>query len=148
MHNQYIPKINLNSQKFIEDINAWTKTNKMVLNQKKTKIMLFNFTDNYQFTTRLSLNDENLEVVKETKLLGVIISDNLKWDQNTDFLVKKRTSEWNFLEKYQNLQFQKKKRKTFMFYTSEASLSIHVWYGTAALLKIMLMILRECKNVL
>ena len=71
----------------------------MILNQKKTKVMLFNFTDNYQFTTRLSLNDENLEIVKETKLLGVILSDNLKWDQNTDFLVKKAYKRMELLRK-------------------------------------------------
>ena len=48
---------------------------KMLINQKKTKTMIFNFTDNYQFTTRLSLNQENIEVVTETKLLGTIIKN-------------------------------------------------------------------------
>ena len=49
----------------------------MILNQKKTKVMFFNFTDNYQFTARLKLNNENLEVVKQAKLLGVVITDDL-----------------------------------------------------------------------
>ena len=56
----------------------------MILNQKKTKVMLFNFTDNYKFTTRLELNRENLEVVTQAKLLGVIIKNDLKWDKNTE----------------------------------------------------------------
>ena len=56
----------------------------MILNHKKTKVMIFTFTEKYDFTTRLVLNNENLEVVKQAKLLGVIISDDLKWDQNTE----------------------------------------------------------------
>ena len=50
----------------------------MVLNEKKTKVMIFNFTDNYKFTTKLSLNNTNLEIVQKTKLLGVILTDDLK----------------------------------------------------------------------
>ena len=65
---------------------------KMILNQKKTMVMIFNFTDKYKFKTNLNLNDENLEVVKQAKLLGVMISDDLKWDKNTDYLVKKAYS--------------------------------------------------------
>ena len=42
----------------------------------------------YKFTTNLNLNDEKLEVVNQAKLLGVVISDDLKWDKNTEYLVK------------------------------------------------------------
>ena len=34
------------------------------------------------------MNDEVLPVVNKVKLLGTIISDNLKWDENTSFLIK------------------------------------------------------------
>ena len=51
--------------------------------------MAFNFTDKHQFSTRLTLNNEHVEMVNFSKLLGVIISDNLKWDDNTDMVVKK-----------------------------------------------------------
>ena len=71
----------------------------MILNQKKTKVMIFNFTDKYKFTTNLNLNDENLEVVKEAKLLGVMISDDLKCDKNTEYLVKKAYSRMELLRK-------------------------------------------------
>ena len=59
----------------------------MILNQRKTKVMIFNFTDKNKCTTNLNLNDEKLEVVNQTKLLGVIISDDLKWHKNTEYLV-------------------------------------------------------------
>ena len=61
----------------------------MLINQKKSKTMVFNFTQKYQFTTRLQLCDVSLEVIPETKLFGVIIQDDLKWDANIANLVKR-----------------------------------------------------------
>ena len=49
-HNQYISAEHLKSQGYIHTINEWTKKQKMILNEKKTKVMIFNFTDKYQFT--------------------------------------------------------------------------------------------------
>ena len=51
--------------------------------------MIFNFTNNYKFTAALKVDDEEIEVVEQAKLLGVIITDDLKWDKNTEHLVKK-----------------------------------------------------------
>ena len=61
--------------------------------------MLINFTEKYQFSTRLQLNNENLEMVKYAKLLGVIISDDLKWDLNTNSLVKRANARMELLRK-------------------------------------------------
>ena len=60
----------------------------MKLNTKKSKYMTINFSNNYQFSTRLSLEGANLEEVKEVKLLGLTISKNLKWYFNTEAIVK------------------------------------------------------------
>ena len=49
---------------------------------KKTKTILFNYTSNYQFTTRLLLKIEPVEVIDSTRLLGTIISNDVSWDQN------------------------------------------------------------------
>ena len=51
--------------------------------------MIFNFTLDYQFATRLYIEDELLETVSETKLLGTIITSDLKWHRNTEMLIKK-----------------------------------------------------------
>ena len=45
------------------------------------------------------MNNENIEVVNQAKLLGVIISDDLKWDENTKYLVKKAYSRMELLRK-------------------------------------------------
>ena len=37
----------------------------------------------------MKVDDSNIDVVKETKLLGVTITDDLKWNKNTAELVKK-----------------------------------------------------------
>ena len=61
--------------------------------------MIFNFTRNYQFTTNISHKGSNLEVIKSAKLLGTIIQDDLRWNQNTEFLVKKANARMRILYK-------------------------------------------------
>ena len=51
-HNQYIPPENLSSQQYLNTISNWTENQKMKLNIDKTKTMIFNFTDKFQFSTR------------------------------------------------------------------------------------------------
>ena len=88
-HNQIIAAENLKSQQHLHVINEWTKKKKMKLNEKKTKNMIFNFTKKFQFTTNLSVNEKPVEIVKETKLLGTFLTDDLKWNKNTAEIVKK-----------------------------------------------------------
>ena len=96
-HNQFIPGLNLKSQNWLDQINQWTIDQKMQINENKTKNMIFNFTDKYQFSTRLVLNDQNVEVLNSTKLLGTIICDDLKWDLNTSNIVKNPMQGCNYL---------------------------------------------------
>ena len=51
--------------------------------------MIFNFSKNYTFNTRLNLEGEILDQVHEAKLLGLILRDDLSWKSNTAFLTKK-----------------------------------------------------------
>ena len=50
----------------------------------------FNFSRIYDFPPELNIEGftEKLKVIKETKLLGVMLSDDLKWASNTDYMVK------------------------------------------------------------
>ena len=61
--------------------------------------MVFNFTEKYQFGTRLQLNGDNLEIVDRAKLLGVIITDDLKWEANTESIVKRANMRMELLRK-------------------------------------------------
>ena len=69
----------------------------MLINHEKSNNVIFNFTDNYKFTTRLQVNSKPLEVLNKTKLLGTIIQDDLKWDSNTSRLVKKANARMQIL---------------------------------------------------
>ena len=131
-HNQFIPAESLKSQEFLEKIKLWTDNQKMILNQKKTKVMIFNFTEKYNFTTRLVLNNENLEVVKQAKLLGVIISDDLKWDQNTEYLVKKAHKRLELLRKVANFSTSVEDKRTIyiLYVRSILEQSSVVWHSS------------------
>ena len=71
----------------------------MKINEKKTKCMIFNYTNKYQFTTRLSVNNHPIEVIKSTRLLGTVVQDNLCWDLNTKEIVKKANARMELLRK-------------------------------------------------
>ena len=130
--NQYIPAENLKSQSHLDSINKWTVKNKMLINQKKTKTILFNFTKNHQFSTRLNLNQENVEVVSETKLLGTIIQNNLTWDSNTTNIVKKANARMIILRKLSEYGAQQSELKTIYisYITSILEQSAVVWHSS------------------
>ena len=131
-HNQFIPAENLQSQKYLEQIQDWSEKQKMILNQKKTKVMIFNFTEKYKFTTHLKLNSQNLEVVNKAKLLGVIITDNLKWNENTEYLVKKAYSRMELLRKVASFTSSISDKKTIyiQYVRSILEQSCVVWHSS------------------
>ena len=57
--------------------------------------MVFNFTKNKQFSTRLTLNGKLFETVKE-------ITNNLKWNKNTRSIIKKAYARIELLRKMTN----------------------------------------------
>ena len=61
----------------------------MRLNKKKTKVMLFSNAKKHDFTPAMKINHEVLEVNEEMKLLGVNITNDLKWNQNTQYITSK-----------------------------------------------------------
>ena len=50
LHNQYIPVQNLKSQNLLDAVNNWTVNQKINVNPKKTKNMIFNFINKYKFS--------------------------------------------------------------------------------------------------
>ena len=89
----------LQSQNYIDKISNWTSINKMKLNERKTKMMVFNFTNNFQFATRIYIGETLLEIINEMKLLGTIISSDLTWTTNTKTLIKKSYARMQILRK-------------------------------------------------
>ena len=61
--------------------------------------MIFNRTRNYQFSTRVKVNDIILETISETPLLGTIVSSDLSWEKNTRHLTQKGFQRMTILRK-------------------------------------------------
>ena len=97
--NIFIPGENLMSQDHLNRIDRWTDEKKMKLNVSKTKNLIFNFSKNNQFSTEVKLNGEVIETVSETKLLGTIITNDLKWEKNIERIVKESNKRMAFLHK-------------------------------------------------
>ena len=84
----------------LKEIQQNAARNEMVINKIKTKVMLFNTSIKYDCQPELHINDEVLEVVSKMKLLGVIITEDLGWHENTTYITKKipHTGDTNSLD--------------------------------------------------
>ena len=104
----------------------------MLINQKKTKTMIFNYTNKYQFTTRLNLNAEIVEVVPEVKLLGTFICNDLTWNKNTASLVKRANARMILLRKLSEFGAPIEQLKTIytLYIRSVLEQSAVVWHSS------------------
>ena len=132
VHNQYIPANNLKSQDWLNQINSWTLGKQMMVNEKKTKCMIFNFTKNHKFTTRLTINNEPIEVIDSTKLLGTVISNDLSWDLNTAEIVRKANARMELLRRLAefNTPIEDLKIIYILFIRSILEQSATVWHSS------------------
>ena len=104
----------------------------MMINGKKTKTFTFNFTDNYQFNTRLKLNNEIVEVIDNTKLLGTVFQNNLGWDLNTRNIVKKANARMELLRQVASFgtSVDELKNIYFLYIRSLLEQSAVVWHSS------------------
>ena len=56
----------------------YADVNEMKINYKKTKIMLFNPCTSIAFVPEVRLDNHDIEVVEEIRLLGLIINSDMK----------------------------------------------------------------------
>ena len=66
-----------------------TAKNKMVINEAKCNIITFNFSSKNTEPNNLLLNGNTLKPVDSITLLGVIITDDLQWKENTANICQK-----------------------------------------------------------
>ena len=76
-------------QQEIENITQWTSANNMKLNVKKTKELTVSFLKNQPSLPPLTVNNQPLEAVPTTKLLGVILTSDLKWSKHVEYICSK-----------------------------------------------------------
>ena len=104
----------------------------MKINGQKTKNMIFNFSDNYQFSTRLSIDGKPIEVINSTKLLGTIITSDLRWDENTNYIVKKANARMELIRKVANFGPSREDLKNLyvLFVRSQLEQLAVVWHSS------------------
>ena len=83
----------------MERVNSWADGKQMKLNILKTKNIIFNFSSDKKFSTDIRLKKDVIETVTEAKLLGTIITDDLKWNRNTENIVKETNRRMQLLHK-------------------------------------------------
>ena len=72
----------------LSELHSWSKESNLALNPDKTKSMMFSTRQMFtrrnlsSFPLLLSAGGKDLERVKNTKLLGVHLDENLLWDEH------------------------------------------------------------------
>ena len=100
---QFLPDEKNLVQKQMKEVSKYALENEMKLNKDKTKVMLFNSARQSDFMPNIEVDGQNLDVVEEFKLLGVMISSDLKWQANTDYITKKAFSRLWMIRRLKNL---------------------------------------------
>ena len=117
----------------IDHMAAWCTQNNLVLNAVKTVEMVVDFRKNPAPLTPITLSDSTIDIVESCRFLGIIISQDLKWELNISSITKKAQQRMFFLRQLK--KFNLPKTMIVHFYTSiiESILtsSISIWYAAA-----------------
>ena len=98
-HGHRLPSNKSILQTRLNQIQEYADVHQLKLNKKKTKVMSFNTSRKYDFLPKLTIGGEQLEVVDQTKLLGVMISNDLRWNHHIEYIVKKARKRFWYLRR-------------------------------------------------
>ena len=77
-------------QQHFNDLMKHANKHKMLINENKSKVMLFNQAHNYDFIPSIETdNGTLLQTVDKIRLLGLVVRSDLSWQDNTDQMYKK-----------------------------------------------------------
>ena len=68
------------------------------LNESKCKELTISFSRSGSSVDHITINDKQIEVVSSAKLLGVVVSDNLRWNAHVESICKKAATSLYFLK--------------------------------------------------
>ena len=93
-------------QSTLNDLHKFTVDNLMKINISKTNIMLFNTSRKFDFPPELRLpgSAQYLNVIENTKLLGVKLTTDLRWSDHTSYLCKNAASRFWMLRRMKLLK--------------------------------------------
>ena len=119
-------------QYYVNDMEDFALENRMVVNKKKTNIIKFTNSRKYDFPPEITFKDGTiLDTMSETRLLGVVISKDLKWSKNTDFICSKARRKLWILRRMQSLDLSR--AELFDVYQKEVrsvlEFAVPVWHS-------------------
>lgn len=94
----------------------WCKASCLLLNTKKTKELIIDFSTGSHTHQNMAINGEDIEVVMNYKYLGTMIDNKLTWTCNTDAIYKKGMQRLYFMRKLR--QFRVDRDMMRLFYHS------------------------------
>jgi hypothetical protein len=86
---QVLPVIKFRIALAVDDLKDYFANHQMKINEEKSKVMLFNTSTINDFTPVIKINDTQLEVVEQMKLLRVVLTSDVKWAKNTEYITTK-----------------------------------------------------------
>ena len=85
-------------QLFLNQTVQWSADNNMNLNPEKTKEMFLTLRHKSQNDLpALVIQNKEICNVEQTTILGLIVTENLTWSENTDYICKKASKRLHFL---------------------------------------------------
>ena len=89
-NNYTLPDAKNTMQHHFNQLQSYASEHQMVINEEKSKVMIFNQGWKYDFLPHIQTEGgDMLEVVEEFKLLGLVIRSDLSWQSNTEQLCSK-----------------------------------------------------------
>ena len=82
---------------------SYAQENGMKVNYNKTKLMVFNPGKVRDFHPKFNLGNKQIDLVEETKLLGVVLRSDLSWSSNTEYIVSRANKKLWFLRRLKTL---------------------------------------------
>ena len=76
---------------------SWSTTNKMIPNVDKTKDMVISFHKQPMDISPIYIEGIEIELVKSVKLLGIIVTDKITWNEIPPTSVPKLPSDYTIL---------------------------------------------------
>ena len=127
-----LPDENNLLQFYINDTENFVEENKMVINKKKTKVISFSKSRKWAFPPELHFSDGTpIEYVSDTRLVGVVVSQDLKWFKNTAYICQKARQKLWILRRMLKLDLDI--YQMFDVYTKEIrsilEMAVPVWHS-------------------
>lgn len=82
----------LKSEILLNDIKQYMLENRLILNENKTNYVVFRTSQSNIDTSTISINNENIDLVRSVKFLGIFIDENLNWQAHMEYLLKRLNS--------------------------------------------------------